>query len=151
MMIAQYLGAATGVALILAVLWILGGLRTARIASPEAASSRLRQDWPDCMVRDLLVSCDGSVALAETTSGEWGIVFAVGNRLATRRLSPDRILSGTVKAAAEGLFRLEVQTREFTRGDFNLFGNDLALLNVWARRLSPAGGQYEVASAGSCP
>lgn len=108
-----------GIALILLVIWLTGGLKSARVDRAKALA-RLAEDLPDFEAGSLAVDADGRLALARATSGdELVLVFAVGNRLATRKLKPRDLRAAHLRPDPDGT-RLILQTGDFARPRFEL-------------------------------
>lgn len=75
-----------GVGVLVALSYLLGGLRSARVTL-DAAAERLLFDEPDFQPADWLIGADGKAAAALSRDGsEIGLVFVVGDDYATRRL-----------------------------------------------------------------
>ncbi len=108
-----------GIALILLVIWLTGGLKSARV-DRAAALARLAEDLPDFHAGSLTVDTDGRLALARAAAGdELALVFAVGSRLATRKLKPRDLRAARTRPDPGGT-RLILQTGDFARSRFEL-------------------------------
>lgn len=118
-----------GVALIVAVSALLGGLRSARLDA-AAARARLAEDEPDFRPAAILVGADGRSAVAVAEGGEAAALFAVGDRIATRRF---RI--GAFEARAQGT-EIEILLKDPSKWRLKLAAPTAAEAAEWAGRLS---------------
>ena len=86
-----------GIAAMVGLTWALGGLRTAVLADRDAAVDLMRRDFIEFEAGDGILSVDGTAALlAPAADAERvGLVFAMGQRFATRILSPGDVVSVT--------------------------------------------------------
>lgn len=108
-----------GIALILLVIWLTGGLKSASV-DRATALARLAEDLPDFRTGTLIVDAGGRLALARAAAGDdLALVFAVGNRLATRRLKCGDVRAAQAPADAGGT-RLSLRTGDFARSRFEL-------------------------------
>ncbi|MEL6364010.1 MAG: hypothetical protein AAFR11_04125 [Pseudomonadota bacterium] len=107
----------------------LGQWRSAG-AGVETASERLALDEPDFEARDWLVSEDGRAALSSDGAGGFALVFALGDRLGSRRWR-----AGERAAAAEGT-ELRIAFREPGLGAATLQATDAAEAARWSRLLA---------------
>ena len=115
---------ALGIAAMVGLTWMLGGLSTAVLADCDAALGLIHRDFIEFEASDGIVSVDGSAALFAPVEGERvGLVFAMGQRFATRLLSPGDVLSVS-QVPAEGAARspspvetvhLELRFADFTQ------------------------------------
>ena len=121
-----------GILAILALVWLTGGLKTARIADAAAARARLAQDQPQFQPAAVALSRDGKLALlTERDGGQLALVFATGSRLATRVLKP-----GNLRAAAlDRTGTITLATDDFGRREFRLELADAATAADWAQKL----------------
>src|SRR5262249_5646048 len=74
-----------GVALTIALTWLVGWSRTARLGSVEEAAARFRDDFPALAARGGAVDAHGRAALLELGDSV-GLVTVAGDHLVTRRL-----------------------------------------------------------------
>ncbi len=101
-----------GIALILALVWLTGGRRRARIADADAARAVLSQPELGFIPARISVAADGAAAIAADTAGRLGLVFPVGAKLAARVLLPADLTERTLEpAAAAGPARLCLATK----------------------------------------
>jgi hypothetical protein len=122
-----------GVALLIALSWLLGGLRSVRV-DETAATERLAFDEPDFAPADWLTSADGCAAAAISRDGrDAAVVFAVGDRLATRRFK-----AGAVAVHVDGR-SVAVLLGDVSRPKIALLAPDADAANRWARRLRGEG------------
>jgi hypothetical protein len=121
-----------GVGVLVAATYFLGAWRTARV-TVEAAADRLAFDEPDFRPSEWLIGDDGKAAAAFSSDGaEIGIVFVMGDDLATRRLR-----SSAAKVRLDGgsvVFLL----REPSRRAVKIAGADEAAAGRWLSRLGAA-------------
>lgn len=74
-----------GIAILVALSWLLGAWRSASVTR-AAAAERLAFDEPDFKVGEWFVSADGKSAAAISADGqETALVFAMGDGLVSRR------------------------------------------------------------------
>lgn len=108
-----------GIALILLVIWLTGGLKSARV-DRAGALARLAEDLPDFAAGSLAIDTDGRLAVARAASGdELALVFAVGSRLATRKLRARDLRAAHLRPGPGGT-QLILQTGDFARSNFEL-------------------------------
>ena len=120
-----------GILAILALVWLTGGLQSASIADTDAAKRRLAEDAPGLAVAEAVLAQDRRIALlAATGDAAFALVFAAGNKLATRVLKPAALRA----VAAEGT-ALTLATDDFGRHRFRLELGDAAMASAWAARL----------------
>ncbi len=78
-----------GVALILLVVWLTGGLRSASLADAASVRDLLAASHPGVAYDDIAVAADRRSAVAVAASGrEAVLVLAVGDRITTRIIAP---------------------------------------------------------------
>ena len=118
---------ALGVAAMVGLTWILGGLRTAVIEDCDAAADLMRRDFIAFEAGDAILSVDGTAAFLVPVGGDKsqgekvGLVFAMGQRFATRLLSRGDVVSvmpGRAKRAARSTSRVEGVPLELRFADF---------------------------------
>lgn len=78
-----------GVALVVALTHIVGWSEQARL-DEDLARERYGQDHPQAVIRAVRAADDGAVALLELSDGV-GLVYVLGDRLVTRRLTRDTL------------------------------------------------------------
>lgn len=104
-----------GVALLVALSWALGGMKTIPVTL-EAARERLAFDEPDFLPGEWFVGRDAKAAAVTSLNGEeTALVFALGDGLATRRFRHGAI--GVERAGKTVLFRLGEPSRAAVRLD----------------------------------
>lgn len=92
-----------GVGMIVLICCLAGGLRTAQIASEDAARARVHQDEPDFDAARVLLGRDRRAALLADHSGEdIAAVMSFGDKLVTRRLGRGAVRAVTVREQAGG-------------------------------------------------
>jgi len=124
-------GAAVATLLLIAINWLLGGWRAARIHSESTARARYAQDFPDDCILDAVIDCRGRAALLATDNPRIvGLVVAMGDRMATRRLF-GRDLRATVFDDRGVTLRLDDFVLPRVRLDL-----DGAMAQTWRTRLS---------------
>lgn len=84
------------IAIMVGISWLMGAWRNVPVDEASAAE-RLAFDEPDFVPVRWMVGADGKAAAALSAIGEAAFVFAVGDSLATRRLS-----LGAYKVNCEG-------------------------------------------------
>jgi hypothetical protein len=96
-MVYVLLFSALGIAAMVGLTWALGGLRTAVLTDREAAVDLMRRDFIEFEASDGILSVDGTAALLVPAADaeRVGLVFAMGQRFATRILSPGDVISVT--------------------------------------------------------
>lgn len=122
-----------GVGVLVATTYIMGAWRTARV-TPEAAAERLKFDEPDFEPQDWLVAADGKAAAAISRDGEeLGLVFAMGEDFATRRLK--RSVARVERDGAAVIFILKEPSRRAVR----VMASDEDAAAQWFLRLGVGG------------
>lgn len=123
--------ALVGVAVLVAVSALLGGVRSARVSEMSAAA-RLSFDEPDFARAAWRISADGRAAFCVSADGREGaVVFAVGDKLATRRFP-----LGAVVGAADGA-RLVLRFNDVTLPALTLVASSETEAQAWAGALQP--------------
>lgn len=93
-----------GVAILVGVSYLLGAMRSA-IVTDRTAAERLEFDEPDFRAGEWLIGADGKSAAALSVDGaETALVFAVGDRLASRRFRHGAV--GIERVGATVIFRM---------------------------------------------
>jgi hypothetical protein len=119
-----------GVLALVGAAYLLGATRTAAVTL-EAAAERLAFDEPDFAVGDWLIDGAGRAAAAMSRDGrEIALVFALGDGLATRRLSRGRVVAE--RAGSDIVIRLG----EPSLGKLRLAAPDVATADEWVLRLA---------------
>lgn len=126
-----------GIALILTLVWLTGGRRTAAIATAHDAAAALAAPETGFHPAEIAVSATGDAALARDAAGHVAIVFVSGARLIARRLGRDDIAGVTAMLQDNASVLLSIETRAFTRPRFAL-KLDAAAAAVWQRHLREA-------------
>ena len=126
----QLLLAPLGIALLVVLSISLGALKQAKLASPEAARQRFAQDFPARRIESAVVSADRRSALLALADGSIGVVFAVGDRLATRLLA-----AGTAWRARRDANRLVLMSRDGTTAPIAVRLQTDADTDAWSNRL----------------
>ncbi len=122
-----------GVALLVGLSYLLGAWRSARVTLP-AAAERLGFDEPDFKPGRWLVGVDGKSAAVWSADGaEIGLVFAIGDDFATRRLKRS---SATVEREGSALLFL---LREPSRRAVRVAAADNTAAEQWLLRLERGG------------
>ncbi len=122
-----------GVGLLVGLSYVLGALRSARVTE-AAAADRLGFDEPDFKPAQWLVGADGKAAAALSADGtEIGLVFAMGDDFATRRL---RRAGATVRREGSALMFL---LHEPSRRAVRVAAPDEKAAEVWLLRLRSGG------------
>lgn len=123
----------SGIAILVAVAWMLGATRSVSV-EPDRAAERLRFDEPDFAVSEWFWGDDRKSAAALSADGEeLAIIFALGDSLATRRLK-----SAKIKAATSGsvvIFKIG----ELSVGRFRLKAKDEAEAQAWLSKFGQGG------------
>jgi hypothetical protein len=108
-----------GIALIMLAVWLTGGARRVRL-DRALVLRRLDEDMPDFVAAEISIDADAATAIAATADGGLlAVVFAAGDKVAVRPLSPLDIRRLLAQPAPEGV-RLVIETGDFTRGRFAL-------------------------------
>lgn len=122
--------APVGVALLIAVIWLLGGRGSAALADDAAALARLRRDFFDYEADDILVSADGKAAVLTSKTDGIGVVFAMGDDFTTRLLG-----AGDVDKLARQGAQLTFHIHEYTGRTVTLTAANDDTAAAWAARL----------------
>jgi hypothetical protein len=78
-----------GIALILLVVWALGGLRDARLGDEAALRRRIARDHPEFAVAQIMTDRDGRSALVFERSGRRALLlFSLGDKVGARLIGP---------------------------------------------------------------
>jgi hypothetical protein len=86
-----------GVALIIFVVWALGGLRTASLGE-DVVRQLLARDQPDFALGEVIVGRDGRSALGFDAQGKrLALLHSVGDNVAARLLWPDDLRSSRAR------------------------------------------------------
>ncbi|MBI1392049.1 MAG: hypothetical protein GC152_04830 [Alphaproteobacteria bacterium] len=117
------------VALLVVLSVLLGGLRNAEVTL-DSAVARARLDEPDFEAEEWLIDREGRAAVAVSGKGEALLAFAVGDRIATRR-----VLLQSVAAAADGK-SLRLAVKDSTVPVFSLAAKDTATAMKWLGHFS---------------
>jgi len=89
-----------GIALIVLVVWLLGGMRTASLGDEAAARARIALDHPEIAIADLVMARDRLSALGFAGDGAGLVaVVAVGDRAAVRVLRPPEVRNARLRGA----------------------------------------------------
>jgi len=109
-----------GVVLILAVVYLTGGLKTATLATAEAVRHRLGRDAPELVRADLLIDAGGRAALAYDTASRAGaLLYVMGDRVNCERLAANIVKAVKIAKSGDATI-LELRLRNFTRGRVRL-------------------------------
>ncbi len=119
-----------GTALVLGLVYGLGGARVAKIADVQMAAARFALSHPTDTVTDSLLAQDGSAALLWTPAG-MGVVAVLGDRLVTRLWKP-----GAVRSVYSEPQRLWVVLADPTFAQLSFPLTDPVLRSMWMARLS---------------
>lgn len=121
-----------GVLLLIAVIWLVGGRGSAKLADGAAALARLRRDFFDYEAKDILLSTDGKAALLAPASEDerLGVVFAMGDDFATRLLG-----AGDIAKLAQNGAQLKFHIHEYTGRTIVLEAANDDAATQWAERL----------------
>jgi len=84
----KYLLAPLGIGFLVLLSWLLGAFRQARLTSADAARQRFAADFPALRVQEVVLDQNGTCALLALEGGLAGLVFAVGDKFATRLFKP---------------------------------------------------------------
>lgn len=121
-----------GILLILVIIYLTGGYKTARVGDLDAA--RLFADQlPGFTADDILVAADGLAALArDVRTGALAVAYAMGDRINVRALPPGDVTG--IRMDDEG--RLTIRLDDFTHGSVTLVvDKDAGNLNHWTAAL----------------
>lgn len=124
-----------GIALILLLVWLTGGLRSARLADASEAAALLGAAETGFLTADIAVSRSGDCAIAHDGHGHLAVVFASGAKLAVRKLQRDEIATVTLTPQDDGSALLAIRTQAFTHPDFAL-RLDQGAAEDWRRRVT---------------
>ena len=87
-----------GIALIILVVWLAGGLRSASIGDSETARRQLALDHPEFELGDLRLAADKRSALAvDRGERRIAVLFALGDRVTIRILAPGDLAGATAR------------------------------------------------------
>ncbi len=100
-----------GIALILALVWLTGGRRQARLGDAAAVRGLLAQPETGFHAAEIGLSHDGAGAIAADAAGHLALVLPVGARLAARLLKPADIVAQRLDNRDAGMARLELTTK----------------------------------------
>ncbi len=105
-----------GIILILLIIYLTGGYRTARIGDLDAARL-FSEQVPGFAPKAILVASDGLAALArDTKSGALAVAYAMGDKINVRPLPPGDVAGYRV----DGGRSLTVRLNDFTHGSVTL-------------------------------
>jgi hypothetical protein len=94
-----------GIVILVGVSFVFGGWRTAAVTE-DAAKARLRLDEPDFVQKEWMIGVDGGCAAAVSGDRhEIALVFAVGDKLASRRFRRGAV--SIEKQAGAIIFRMK--------------------------------------------
>jgi hypothetical protein len=121
-----------GVILILAVIYLTGGYRTARVGDMEA-KTLFAEQVPGFKPSELLLSGNGLAALArDGRTGALAVAYAMGDRINARALAPGDVVAYRV----DGGRSLTLRLNDFTHGTVTIaLGKESGNLNEWTRAL----------------
>ena len=120
-----------GISLIILVVWLAGGLRSASIDDAETVRRQLALDHPEFKSGDLRLAADRRSALAvDRSERRIAVLFALGDRVTIRILAPGD-LAGVV--ARGGDLVLSLTDLGARRIDLRL--GDAEAAQAWAVRL----------------
>ena len=80
----EFLLAPLGIALVVALSWWLGALKSTALDGPAGAIERFQIDFPAWQPVDVVVSGDEKTALLLFPDGVVGLVFTIGTKFGTR-------------------------------------------------------------------
>lgn len=121
-----------GVAVLVGVSWLLGGLKTISVTQ-ESAADRLSFDEPDFDVGEWFVGADGKAAAALAADrSEIALVFVIGDGLGTRRFRHGSV--GVERHGATIHFRLNEPSLNAVR----VAAGDASLAEQWVLSLAGA-------------
>ncbi len=124
-----------GIALILALVWLTGGRRQARLADLATARRLLAQPELGFSPAEIVLAEDGAAALAMDAAGRLALVFPAGARLAARPLKPGEVTRHHLEALPDGRARLHLVTRG-PGGQALALLLPLAVAQAWQHRLA---------------
>ena len=117
-----------GIAVAVAAVHFTGGSTRAKLAVPEQAQDRFREDFPDEKIAAVYPTSDGVAALLELDCSRLGIVQASGDKFLTRIVSAKDV-AGVEMAGDRAVL---IQLHDFTwRGGEFRFGDEKAAQCVW--------------------
>lgn len=118
-----------GVAAVIALTWLVGWGKRARIASTDQAAARFRADFSSADVKAGVVGRDGRAAVLDLGK-DIGLVTVLGDELVTRRLRAGEAIA---KTGPNGLV-LELPDPTLPRVRISLDGDEI---EQWARLFAP--------------
>lgn len=128
----EFVASVIGVAILVGVSWLLGGMKSVKVTS-EAAAHRLAFDEPDFRVGEWFVGSDEKAAAAVSADGgETALVFSIGDGLGTRRFR-----HGAVSVERRGV-QLDFRLREPSLRSVLLTAPDERSAEHWVLRLAGA-------------
>ncbi|SLN72813.1 hypothetical protein [Oceanibacterium hippocampi] len=125
--------AAASVALVIAIIWMLGGRRTARLDEAAVRALLAAEDPPPDIVH-LLIGQDERAALAQDGAGQVWLAYAHGDRTNLRPLAAQDIRAAVVRERS-GSALLELRLRDVARPWQVLACTDRATAECWRERL----------------
>jgi len=126
-----------GIALILAVVWLIGGARRARL-DRALVLRRLDEDLPGFAAAEVSIDGDAAAAIAATADGaSLALIFAAGDKVVVRPLVPRDIKRVAQQPMRDGV-RLVIETGDFTHGRFELRLSSAEAARWQARLPAPA-------------
>lgn len=128
----DYLLPVGGVILILAVIYLTGGYRTARVGDMDA-KRLFSEQVPGFKPSELLVAGNSLAALArDGRTGALAVAYAMGDKINARALAPGDVVGYRV----DGGRSLTLRLNDFTHGTVTLaLGKETGNLNEWTKAL----------------
>ena len=121
-----------GVALIVFLVHLSGGSRTAILDSDLAVTRRFRDDFPALAADRIIRTASGDAGFLLLPDGSVGLVHALGDSFLTRHLTP-----GYVKSAKADGLKLSLRFDDFAFSEASYRFTDAALASTLQQRLTP--------------
>lgn len=119
-----------GIALIVLVVWLTGGLRNVSIADTDAVRRHLALDHPDFEPGDVRLAADKRSALAVGGERQIAVLFALGDRITIRLLGPGDLAGAAARGGDLILTLTDLGVRRMV-----LALGDAETARAWAARL----------------
>lgn len=125
---------AVGIAFLVMMTWVLGGMKEATFGQPEEVLDRFRQDFYGFSASEIKISDNGGHAalLQSADKAQIGLCFAMGDSFATRLLR-----AGDIAALQQDGNTVTFKLNEFTGRKVSLQFDDQDQTQSWLDRLTP--------------